>query len=178
MNKPLSLILALMACVMLVSCDNQQPGPRVDPWGHSASDQRSAGKVYVPFTRNESNLIEIEVSINGVPMKMLLDTGASVTSLSRLEFFQLLKAGKISDADYIKEIKVQIGNGKAVTESLYYIRGLEIKGKDNQSFIVRDFPATVSDNLSAPLLLGQDVIMKLPRYFVDDEKGMLVFDKN
>lgn len=180
MNKKISIFLSIAAAAMLTACDNQKPSPRVDVYGDSEVEttQMSADKVYVPFTRTESNLIEVQVTLNGVPMNMIYDSGASMTSISALELQMLAKAGKIELSDYMGNIVTQIADGSTSEGAVFNIKGLTIKGNNDQYLVVRDMEAIVSANDDAPLLLGQNAIRELPKHTIDDSKGVIIFDKN
>ena len=116
------------------------------------------------------------MSLNGVPFNMWWDTGASITSISTLELAKLVKEGKIDDEDYIQTVKTHIADGTQVEEEVYLIKELYIKGEDGKYLVLYNIHATVSDNLSAPLLIGQNVIQQLPKHSFDESRSVIEFD--
>lgn len=172
-------VILLATCVVcLLSCQKQKPTPRQPIMGNSTelSVKSSDEKVSVPFRRTQSGLAELQVSLNGVPFNMWWDTGASVTSISSLEFAKLLKEGVISNRDYVQTITTSIADGSQVDEDVYLIRELYLKGEGDKYLVINNVHAAVSENLNAPLLIGQNVIQQLPKHSFDDSKSVIEFD--
>ena len=180
----------IISAVMLLSCascgSNQKPGERVENYGEEVRKDSSSlegftmssEKVYVPFQRADGDLAQVQVSLNGVPFNMWWDTGASVTSISKLEFINLVKAGKIDEKeDHIGYINSSYADGSKGTEPLYRIGEITIQGKDNQTLRLYGVAVSVSENLSAPMLIGQNVISQLPKHKFNDYTGVIEFDK-
>lgn len=86
------------------------------------------------------------------------------------------KEGKIDDEDYIQTVKTHIADGTQVEEEVYLIKELYIKGEDGKYLVLYNIHATVSDNLSAPLLIGQNVIQQLPKHSFDESRSVIEFD--
>lgn len=163
----------------LMGCNNQKPSPRRQLMSSPSSEisiHSNSEKVYVPFTRTASGLAEIQVSLNGVPFNMWWDTGASITSISSLELVKLIKEGKIDEHDYVKTLKATIADGTQVEEDVFLIRELYIKGENDKYLAIYNVHATVSDNLNAPLLIGQNVIQQLPKHSFNEYKSVIEFD--
>lgn len=175
MKKVLVLLISV-AC--LLSCNKQKPSPRLPIMGRNSeiSVQSNSNKILIPFQRTESGLAEVQVSLNGVPFNMWWDTGASITSISALELAKLVKEGKIEEDDYIQTITTTIADGTEVDEELFTIKELYLKGEDGKYLIINNICATVSDNLNAPLLIGQNVIRQLPQHTFNESKSVIEFD--
>jgi len=185
MMKNILFVMATIAILTLTSCGNsQKPSPRVNVWDE-ATDTASAvrkvslsGKsVFVPFKRLDNGLAEVQVSLNGTPFNMWWDTGASITSISSLEFIKLMKEGKVGEDDKIGTVNASYADGTSGLEDVYCIREIFIQGKDNEHLILKDVAVAVSENLSAPLLVGQNVISNLPKHRFNDDTGEIEFDK-
>ena len=107
----------------------------------------SGEQVLVPFKRKENGLAEVQISLNGTPFNMWRDTGASITSISSLEFLKLLKEGKVSESDKIGSVSSAYADGSSGVEDVYRIREIFIQGKNNEHLILNDVAVTVSENL-------------------------------
>lgn len=179
----------IMASIVLSVCcscgGNQKPSPRIPVWGEEVADTASAVKkitlsgktVSVPFKRCENGLAEVQVSLNGTPFNMWWDTGASITSISSLEFIKLMKEGKVSEEDKIGSVKTSYADGSSGVEDVYRIKEIFIQGKDNEYLVLNDVAVSVSESIGAPLLVGQNVIGSLPKHKFNDETEVIEFDK-
>lgn len=173
---------ALVVSAAISSCGGgQQPSKRVAIWdeGHDAAVQvsMSAEKVLVPFQRTPSNLIQLQVSLNGVPFNMWWDTGASMTCISALEFNNLIKGGKIKPDDYRGVVSTGIADGSQTQSDVYHVNEIHIQGRDGQYLRVSDVDVLVAPNIGAPLLLGQDVMQQLPRHVFNEADGVIEFER-
>ena len=173
-------VLILALCILsIMSCQKQKPSPRRPIMSNTSSEisvRSNADKVIVPFSRTQSGLAEVQVSLNGVPFNMWWDTGASITSISALELAKLAKEGKIDEDDYVQTITTRIADGTRVDAEVYLIKELYIKGENDKYLVVYNIHATVSDNLNAPLLIGQNVIQQLPKHSFNESKSVIEFD--
>ena len=99
---------------------------------------------------------KISCKINGAPMKMLFDTGASVVSISKSTAMYLYSNELIDENDFIGIAKVKIANGDITDNMIIRLKDVEIGGLH-----LKNVEAVVTSSLNAPLLLGQSVISKL-----------------
>lgn len=182
--KQTSLIIALAATVVLTACGGgQKPSKRDNVWGENvdtsvvAKNQVKGEKVLVPFKRIDNDLLEVQVSLNGVPFNMYWDTGASVTCISLFELQKLAKEGKISMDDYQGPAFSKIADGSTTESAVFTIKEIYIQGRDNKYIVVKDVEALVTPNQEAPLLLGQNVIKRLPKHALDESNGVIEFEK-
>lgn len=188
MNR-IAFILASIAILACSSCGGKQdPSPRDPVWEEATDTAASAssavkkvtlsGKtVLVPFRRTENGLAEVQVSLNGTPFNMWWDTGASITSISSLEFIKLVKEGKVNEEDKIGIVNTSYADGSSGMEEVYCIKEIFIQGKNNEYLVLNDVAVSVSSNLGAPLLIGQNVISNLPKHKFNDEAEVIEFDK-
>lgn len=182
-----NLFISLFIMLFCTSCSNKQkPSPRIDVWGNdilstteSVKDVELKGdRVLVPFKRTESDLAEVQIFLNGVPFNIWWDTGASLTCISSLEFVKLKKEGKVNDEDYAGSITSNIADGSTTEEAVYVIKEVLIKGQDENHYLrLHDVLVAVSENITAPLLLGQNVIQNLPKHAFNDSKGIIEFEE-
>lgn len=104
----------------------------------------------------EGGIYKISCKVNGAPMKMYFDTGASTVSISRATAIYLLENDLISVQDFRGKTKTATADGTISDNMVINIKDIEIAGMH-----LRDVKATVSYSLNAPLLLGQTAIQRL-----------------
>ncbi len=131
------------------------------------------GQIIVPMERQTNGTYLIPCKVNGVPMKFIFDTGASVVNISMTEALFLIKNGFIQDSDIKGTSHAQIANGQIVENTRILLRKIEIGGIE-----LRDVDATVSHNLNAPLLLGQSAIQKLGSIQLDGNRLIIGNNSN
>lgn len=106
----------------------------------------------------EGGIYKISCKVNGAPMKMYFDTGASTVSISKATALYLLENDLIGPQDYRGKTKSTTADGAITDKMIINLRDIEIAGLH-----LRDVLATVSYSLNAPLLLGQTAIQRLGR---------------
>jgi predicted aspartyl protease len=126
--------------------------------------------ISVPF--NEKGGVKyVNVSVNGLGVEMIFDTGCSGTLISVVEANYLYQKGFLTESDYLGNSKSQIADGSIVENMVFNIKELIIDGKINCS----DVKATVSANINAPLLLGNEVLDRVASYTIDNENQKINF---
>lgn len=131
----------------------------------------SANEVDVPFF--EQNGVKlVDVTVNGqFTVKMILDSGCSSTLISIAEAKYLYDKGCFSSDDILGVTKSQIADGSIVEDMVINLKQIVIGGQISCSNVT----ATVSSNAQAPLLLGNDVLNRVPSYSVDNENQVIRF---
>ncbi len=119
----------------------------------------------------ENGIYKIPCKVNGIPMKFILDTGASNVSISATEAVFLIKQGLISEQDIIGSTNYMVANGEIKEGTNIKLKSIEIGG-----LILEDIVATVVNELNAPLLLGQSALSKLGAFTIDSDK--LIFNED
>lgn len=104
----------------------------------------------------DGGIYKISCKVNGAPMKMYFDTGASTVSISRATALYLLENDLIGPQDFRGKTKTSTADGSISDKMVISLRDIEIAGLH-----LRDVQATVSYSLNAPLLLGQTAIQRL-----------------
>ncbi len=131
--------------------------------GESESDE-------VPITREGDGLICVRGEINGLPLKLVFDTGASDISLSSVEAAFMLKNGYLEERDLGGVCNYRTASGELVEGTIVNLREVKL-GK----VVFRDLRATIIKNQEAPLLLGQSMMARLMKYQIDNDKKTLYF---
>ena len=110
----------------------------------------------------------VGAKVNGVPMKMTLDTGASVMSISVVEYEFLKKQKLISDST-VQVSECTVANGDAT--KCFTVKIAEVSIGDTS---VKDVECLVMDNPDAPLLLGMNVLNGLGGVSINYKRKLLI----
>ena len=112
---------------------------------------------------------EVPCEVNGLPLKMIFDTGAADVTISSVEASFMLKNGYLTDED----IK---GKRNYVTASGDIHEGtvIRLKAVKLGEAVLKNVEASVVNNQRAPLLLGQSVLEKFGTITVDNVNSKLL----
>lgn len=125
----------------------------------------------IHMDKGENGLYYVPIRVNGQELKFIFDTGASSICISRLEANLLLKQGQISEDDILGDVQSLIADGSIVHATHINLREVELAG-----VTLHDVDAIVSDNDSAPLLLGQSAMSRFGSFKVDYKKQTITFE--
>ena len=168
-------IIALCLCIMAFwSCGAGDP-----PSTHTTAPKKKESKQYeLPFTREYNGGSPIvTIKLNGCSISNFIwDTGATMTSISALEFASLVKSGKISNKDFIGTMRFGNATGGVSESEVYRIKEIVIPCNGGKELKCYDIEVAVEENVEAPMLLGQNVMQKLPKCSVNDLKQVIVFE--
>lgn len=144
-----------------------------DDAGQLASSDYSDAQgdiISIPFVE-EGGVKLLDVSINGIGLQMIFDTGCSGALISISEARYLYEKGKITDEDFKGITQSQIADGSIVENMVINLKEVIVGGR----VICYDVEATVSPNTNAPLLLGGEIINRFAAYSVDNENKIINF---
>ena len=125
----------------------------------------------IHMDKGENGLYYVPIRVNGQELKFIFDTGASSICISSLEANLLLKQGQISEDDILGDVQSSIADGSIVHATHINLREVELAG-----VTLHDVDAIVSDNDSAPLLLGQSAMSRFGSFKVDYKKQTITFE--
>lgn len=111
----------------------------------------------------------VGANVNGVPMKMILDTGASTMSISIIEYEFLKKQKLISDSAAVQVSECTIANGD--TTKCFMINIAQVSIGDTS---VKNVDCMVMENPDAPLLLGMNVLNGLGGVSINYKRKLLI----
>ncbi len=131
------------------------------------------GQIEIQMIKQEGGTYLIPCKVNSVPMNFIFDTGASVVNISMTEAIFLIKNGFIKKEDIKGITYAQIANGEIVENTKIILRKIEIGGLE-----LNNIEASVSHNMTAPLLLGQSAIQKLGTIQLEGNKLIIKNGKN
>lgn len=174
MKKLEILLFSLSFAVVFSSCESEKKKPVYVDMDSSMSEEimyaQSGDEIVVPF-RNENGVKYVPVKVNGVGFEMIFDTGCSGTLISLAEADYLYKKGLLTRDDILGKTKSQIADGSIVENMVVNLEEVVIDDK------IRcvNVQATVSNNIDAPLLLGNEVLDRLAIIAIDNENQTLNF---
>ena len=112
----------------------------------------------------DAGIYKVRCKVNGAPMKMYFDTGATVVSISRATAIYLYDNDLINEDDFIGKMNTTTAEGAIADNMLIRLKDVEFGGLH-----LKDVEAVVSSSLNAPLLLGQSVISRLGKITLDGD---------
>ena len=123
----------------------------------------------IPMERRYGNIYEIPCTINDLPLKVILDTGASSVSISSVEAAFMLKNGYLKDGDILGQEYFSTATGEIHEGTVIRLREIRIGNA-----VLRNIDASVVHNQQAPLLLGQSVLERFGIITIDNINSKLV----
>lgn len=123
----------------------------------------------VDMKKMHGGTYEVACSVNGLPLKMIFDTGASDVTISSVEANFMLKNGYLSDED----VK---GKRNYITASGDIHEGTILRLKEVKlgEAVLKNIEASVVHSQKAPLLLGQSVLEKFGVITIDNVNTKLI----
>lgn len=129
--------------------------------------------VHLPFRSDASNLMYVEVEINGSPAKeFIFDTGASGVVINADLLSDLLATGALDATDFGPKQQVTVASG--ATQEVYMVNARELSIGGH---VVRDVMMAVMPNESAPLLVGQNVFKQFSQVSIDYQREEILLSK-
>lgn len=127
--------------------------------------------ISIPF-REQAGVKVVDVKINDViGVEMIIDTGCSGALISLSEARYLAEKGTLTANDIIGSTQSMVADGRIVENMVVRLRKITIGGKLEAT----DVEATVSSNMSAPLLLGNEVLGRVSSISIDNENKNILF---
>ena len=114
---------------------------------------------------------QIPVKINGMGFYMIFDTGCSTNLISKLELLSLIKNGVISEEDILGVTQSTIADGSVVENLVVNLKEVVLDDK----IIFSNIQASVSENIEAPLLLGNEILNQVESYEIDNNEQVIKF---
>lgn len=168
------LVVVAIATLLLSACGNRHRFNLNDYVESNIDDLEytvSGNQISVPFKQSKG-VKYVQCLINGtIKTDMILDSGCSTTLISIDEANYLFAKGSLTKYDYLGSSQSQIANGSIVEDMVFNIKSIVIADKIECS----DVEVVVSSNANAPLLLGNEILNRMPKYTVDNENQVIVF---
>lgn len=112
---------------------------------------------------------EVPCSVNGLPLKMIFDTGASDVTISSVEANFMFKNGYLTDNDVKGKKHYRTASGDIHEGTVLKLK--EVKLGDA---VLKNIEASVVHSQRAPLLLGQSVLEKFGTITIDNVNSKLL----
>lgn len=126
-------------------------------------------EVEVAMLRRGGGTFEVSCAVNGLPLDMIFDTGASDVSISSVEANFMLKNKYLSEKDIKGKAYYQTANGEISEGTTITLK--EVKIGDA---VLKNVDASVVKNQKAPLLLGQSVMERFGTITIDNINSKLI----
>lgn len=119
----------------------------------------------------ENGVYKVPVTVNGVPMKFILDTGASLISMSDAEAEFMYKQGAITKADIIGQSRFKDATGAISPGAVIRLKSVQIGDR-----VLENVSANIVSGTKAPLLLGQSALSQFGKISVDYRRNVVTFE--
>lgn len=131
------------------------------------------GTYIIPFKPSGGGTYEVQSKINGLPLSMLFDTGASDISISQTEVDFMIKNGFLSEQDYIGVERYSLANGETEVSRTIMLKQVEIGG-----LVLKNVRASVTKNRTAGMLFGQSAMSRYGKITIDNQKKQIILTGN
>lgn len=119
----------------------------------------------------EGGVYLVPITVNGLDLKFIFDTGASSICISSAEATVMIRQGQITRDDILGQQKFQDATGRVSVGTVINLKTVDIGG-----IVLHDVEATVVDNILAPLLLGQTALAKFGKISIDYDELTIEFN--
>ena len=123
----------------------------------------------IAVKRNPGGTFEIPCDINGLPLQMIFDTGASDVTISSVEANFMLKNGYLSEKDIKGKRYYQVANGQINEGTVITLREVKIGNA-----VLHNIDASVVKSQRAPMLLGQSAMERFGTITIDNQNNKLI----
>ena len=122
--------------------------------------------------KKSGGVYEIPVELNGVlKINFIFDSGASDVSISPDVALTLIRTGTIEDDDWLEGQFYRFADGSQAKSMRFKLKSINVGGK-----IIKDVTCSISNNLEAPMLLGQSALRMFGRYTFDYSSDKLIIE--
>lgn len=134
------------------------------------SEKRVKGNTRVKMTQ-ENGVYYVPITVNGLNLRFIFDTGASSILISSAEAAVMLRQGLIEQDDILGQAQMEDASGNISTGAVVNLKTVVIG-----DITLHNVEATVVDNMQAPLLFGQTALSKFGKVSIDYEHGYIEFN--
>ena len=128
--------------------------------GHTKVSMRKEGGVYL-----------VPITVNGLNLDFIFDTGASSICLSSAEALVMLRQGQITQDDIVGQQQFQDATGGVSVGTIVLLHTVQIG-----DITLENVEANIVDNIQAPLLLGQTALAKFGKVTIDYNHNTIEFN--
>lgn len=120
---------------------------------------------------HEGGVYYVPIVVDGLPLRFIFDTGASNICISSAEAATLYKQGLLTEDDIKGTERMLDATGNVSVGAVVNLKTVTIG-----DITLHNVEAIVTENLSAPLLLGQSALSKFGRISIDYENNLIEFN--
>lgn len=168
-----------LAALFYISCAHKSGHHGRDRLSQSSTSQRGnterierkIGSHTKVNMRKEGGVYLVPVTVNGLNLDFIFDTGASSISLSSAEATVMLRQGQITEDDVVGQQQFQDATGGVSVGTVILRRTVQIG-----DITLENVEASVVDNIQAPLLLGQTALSKFGKVTIDYNNNTIEFN--
>lgn len=131
------------------------------------------GTYVIPFKPDAGGTYEVKSKINGLPLNMTFDTGASDILISQTEVEFMLKNGYLTEQDFIGTNNYYTASEEKIEARTVMLRQVEIGG-----LVLRNVRAAVIKNRKAGMLFGQSALSRYGKITIDNQKKQIILTGN
>lgn len=131
------------------------------------------GTYIIPFKPDLGGTYEVKSKINGLPLNMTFDTGASDILISQTEVDFMLKNGYLTEQDFIGSNNYYTANEEKIEARTVMLRQVEIGG-----LVLRNVRAAVIKNRKAGMLFGQSALSRYGKITINNQKKQIILTGN
>lgn len=167
--------------LLLQSCNNKPPQIYIDLGYSSVDTTEITNNDFYDFSKDKKEFVIpyndkagvkiIAVKVNGIGLDMVFDTGCSGTLISIAEAYYLYQKGLLNDNDFLGTAKSIIADGSIVENMVINLKEVIIANQ----ILCPNVKATVSKNIDAPLLLGNEILDRTESYTIDNINRTITF---
>lgn len=130
----------------------------------------NAAVTEVPLEDDNGTFV-VPVTINdAIALKFTIDSGASDVTIPSDVASTLVRAGTISEGDYIGSGTAVLADGSEIPSPEFKIRSLRVGG-----LVLHDVTATITGDRGS-LLLGQSFLTRLQNWSIDNKRHVLILN--
>ncbi len=172
-------VLLCVAALLFISCAHKSGHHRRNRVSQSTTSnitkterkERKIGSHTKVNMRKEGGVYLVPVTVNGLNLDFIFDTGASSISLSSAEATVMLRQGQIAEEDVVGQQQFQDATGGISVGTVILLRTVQIG-----DITLENVEASVVDNIQAPLLLGQTALSKFGKVTIDYNNNTIEFN--
>lgn len=123
----------------------------------------------VAISRRSGGTFNVDCTVNGLPLSMIFDTGASDVTISKVEADFMLKNNYLSKDDIKGKKYYQVADGGISEGTVITLKEVRIGDA-----VLHNVDASVVKSQNAPLLLGESVLQKFGTFTVDNINSKLI----
>jgi hypothetical protein len=127
----------------------------------------------IVMEKSKGGIYNIPVLINGkLQLEFIMDTGAADMSITPDVFMTLIRTKTINEDDALEDRAYIDANGDINLNARFTIRSLKIGSKT-----IYNISCSISNSMTAPILLGQSALQKLGKFMIDyDNNTFIIMD--